>query len=152
MSEQDHEHEGHERRCPHHDTSGHWMDDMAFVDDDRLPIPDEAPRWDKMSKAIKKAQPDDNPVIYRFCLVFVNAETGLPEVLANPGSDPISSINLLTRAASIMAYQHNEREEKMREAIMKQFGGANIRAFQFDPSNPPEIEEPPEDIQTGQYL
>ena len=161
------EDEQHAKTCITHDE--HWQDDFAYTNDDRLPVPEDAPRLSEVAKLIKHATKEgDNPVIYRFSLVYVDAATGNLQVITNPGMSGPASINLLARAASVIAFQEAQLEKQAQQllagGLKTALRGAvehgeelpNLAAI-FGHSGlirPPTAveDEDEQDLQTGQYL
>src|SRR5271166_1769348 len=159
--------EQHAKTCITHDE--HWQDDFAYTNDDRLPVPEDAPRLSEVAKLIMHATKEgDNPVIYRFSLVYVDAATGNLQVITNPGMSGPASVNLLARAASVIAFQEAQLEKQaqqllagglktaLRGAVEHGEGLPNLAAI-FGHSGlirPPTAveDEDEQDLQTGQYL
>lgn len=115
------------RACLEHDENHHWEDDEAYVETgDRLPVPEYAPTWEDIVTLLDNNPPEGDSHIYRFAIVFVNAEDGQIGVFANPGAEPPSVINLLARAVSIMAFQQNEKGRIMGEMLMGAIKGGTL--------------------------
>lgn len=116
------EHE-HSKECFGHDE--HWQDDFAFVSEHRLPVPEDAPTLKTVAQVINQAAKDGGNVpVYRFAVIYVEAESGRIEVMTNPGMSRPAAMNLLTRATSLMAYQ-DAREEQ--EAVQMVSGLGHFR-------------------------
>lgn len=111
------EHDDHDKTCMVHDN--HWQDDYAYVSSERrterLESGEDPPRTADMAQIIGTLE--DVP-IYRFAVVYVNAETGNIQVATNPGMSGAKSINLLTRAAAIMAFQEASEEDQAEAIIL----------------------------------
>lgn len=115
------DHHEHGPMCPHNE---HWHDDYAFTDEERLPIPDGAPTMHTVIDRISKTFDDDNnPVVYRFAMVYVNAESGQMQIVTNPGMGSSGTINLLSHAVSTLAFQE-DYHDRIQAATM----GAAIQA------------------------
>jgi len=120
MQHETDEHESQEstRGCPMHDKNGHWVDDLAYTEEEkRLPVPDNAPRFTEVISVLKENIPEGNPPVYRFALVMVNGETGLLNILAPGQSTAGATINLLSRAVSQLAFQEHMMERATNNAM-----------------------------------
>lgn len=133
-TEQEHEDGYGVKACPMHDESGHWQDDEAYIDDDRLPIPDNAPTWGDLIAKLRDNKPENDPIVYRFALVFVDAKTGLMNVYASPGQSHNMTINLMSRACAIMAFQVSQ-EEKMTEHMLRNVVNGGLMPPMFAPDD-----------------
>lgn len=152
-----HEHTDQEslRSCPKHEENGHWIDDLAYTqEEDRLPIPDHAPRYDDMVRMIQANMPEGNPSVYRFALVFVDGETGGINALTSMGQDTAASINLLANAIRLVAFQDMRTERAISRTVSRIFSGLQM------PQMPPEMQDFPmpdlgevsDDRTAGPYL
>ncbi len=111
--------------CPEH---SHWRDDAHWVYYEKGgKTPKNAPRGTQLAEVIRKAMTDDgDPIIFRYSLVYVDEKGSIQ--IATPNNTTVGeTINLLTRAASILAYQDDimEREAKRMLARTMQHGLAD---------------------------
>jgi hypothetical protein len=115
--------------CVKHDT--HWHDDFAYLNKNRLPVPDDAPTLETVKHLLDHTIQDngDEPV-YRFAVIYVNAQTGTLQVMTNPGMSHPATINLLGRALSIIAFQEAQAEQEAERIVVTGMGDALRRAVQ----------------------
>ena len=108
-----------ERACFVHDPNGHWHDDMSYISENE-PIPEGArrPVWAELVKKLSEYLPGDTE-LDRFTLVYVKTDTRMIDIVGNPGSSPLTVINLLSRAASIIAFQEAKLQDDDATATMK---------------------------------
>jgi hypothetical protein len=153
---EDNHHEGEtgihgNRSCPEHDPNKHWWDDYAYVYEDN---PEQCPnRFSDILKTLEVNKPEGDPRIYRFLLVYVDAESGKMDVLGNPGNSEYAAINLLTRAASLIAYTTEMQDNHEREKMLEMMGGK--RMMRFDGYEIAKSRNPEDDKtrgEDGQYL
>lgn len=111
--------------CAAHDPH-HWRDDVYHTTEVTKELLQQSARYSDMVEAIKATEPEDNPHIARFALAYVDAETGLIEVIGNPGANPLSIVNLLTRAASIVAYQEWAEENAIKKTMVNMIYGTGV--------------------------
>lgn len=121
----DHEDNEMERRsCLGHDTHMHWVDDIAYTEENtRIPVPDNAPTLRDIAALLSQSIPEGDPKVYRFAVVYVDGETGKLDVFASR-DNIYSTINLLTRAASIMAFQEYEQAKHTNDFLRQMLGRA----------------------------
>lgn len=120
--EEKHDNERATRACTEHDKNAHWLDDRAYVSDIMQDVPEDAPGWKEMVDAIRKNAPDDNPKIFKFVLAFVDGKTGGIQVMTSPNQGVMGAINLMTRAASIMAFQEEETGAQASQHVLDLLG------------------------------
>lgn len=148
------EHE-HNRTCFGHDR--HWMDDEVYVryGDDGAPVHDDAPNNNDLLE-ILQASLDKEQLNYRFALVIVNEKGGI-QCATNPGATAMATMNLLARAVSIMAMQHDLEARETSNAFMSGLGdllrkGVETGAVKIGQYNPDEMPDVNQGEGTGQYL
>ena len=142
----DHEDDESRRHCPRHDLGKHWIDDLAYTQENtRLPVPTGAPTFRDMLEVIRQSAPEDNPSVYRFALVFVDGETGGINCLSSAGLEVSSTINLLSRAISIIAFQDMRAERGAMNIV-----SGLVTRLRNGYRQEPQMREPPESL--GGYL
>ena len=104
---EDEQHE-HDAMCFAH--TDHWRDDEQFVFASQGgETQDDPPTFEDMLDVLSNNLSEDNPVVFRFALTWVNDE-GHIQIASPGGSSSTEIINLLTRAASILAFQDAQME------------------------------------------
>lgn len=126
IQDHDENEEGHEhdKTCFAHDD--HWQDDYAYTSEARLPVPEDAPRTAEMAKLISELE--DVP-IFRFAVVYVNAETGRVQLATNPGMATMAAANLLAKAIGILSYQEAYQERMAQQMLHRGLGKAISKAM-----------------------
>ena len=140
--------------CILHDPNRHWVDDYAYTDPD-LSVTGDTPNAETMLTVLGKYfDGRENPPVYRFAVAWVNQETGIIDVVGNPGSDENTTTNLLARAIALLAYQTSV---KMSIAGSELGGVADAIKTVINArygQGAPQMSEPqnPFPYDTGQYL
>src|ERR1700739_4887795 len=74
------------RTCPVHDPSGHWRDDFQYVRPDVAASDDDNNHISDIAELLTEfITIEGNVPIYRFALAYVNAATGLIQIVTDPG-------------------------------------------------------------------
>lgn len=123
--EMDHEHGPY---CFSH--AEHWRDDSVYANPDF--DTDNLPTGEFMAETIGEAMDEkEDEKIYRFALVYVNGD-GAIQLMSNPGMTPMSSINLLSSAIRILAFQEGALEAAAQNIINRGMGKALKEAMAGD--------------------
>lgn len=147
MPEHEHTPEcGNTRACMEHDTEEHWIDDYAYA----VPIPDSANHsfQDMIDLLTKAERHDEDMRVARFALVVVDGH-GKLDVLSYPTANSMALINLLTRGASLIAFQEHQAMIEQQHAMHEAMAAAFTGAFPFPRFMPPNTDGDDPDYNGG---